>query len=88
MVDQHDDHLGITRNPVGDQSPDIYDQIVQLIKNYIEDDTAIVLHVIPSLVDFTTSESIQLAKRYDPQCKTSDRYSSITRFSFSQVVGN
>ncbi len=61
--------LGITRNPTGGQSLDIYQQIVDLIKRYIEPNTAIVLHVIPSSVDFTTSESIQLAKRYDPDCK-------------------
>jgi dynamin 1-like protein len=61
---------GITRNPVGDQSADIYQQIVNLIKHYIEPNTAIVLHVIPSSVDFATSESIQLAKKYDTECKT------------------
>jgi dynamin 1-like protein len=61
---------GITRNPVGDQSADIYQQIVNLIKHYIEPNTAIVLHVIPSSVDFATSESIQLAKQYDSGCKT------------------
>ncbi len=63
------DCLGITRNPTEGQSLDIYQQIVDLIKRYIEPNTAIVLHVIPSSVDFTTSESIQLAKRYDPDCK-------------------
>ncbi len=68
FLDGH--RLGITRNPVGDQSADIYQQIVHLIKHYIEPHTAIVLHVIPSSVDFTTSESIQLAKKYDSECKT------------------
>ncbi|CAF2947029.1 unnamed protein product [Rotaria sp. Silwood2] len=57
---------GITRNPVGGQSETIYEDIVKLIEHYIEPPTAIVLHVIPSSVDFATSESIQLAKKTDP----------------------
>ncbi|CAF1185040.1 unnamed protein product [Rotaria sordida] len=60
---------GITRNPVGEQSKTIYEDIVDLIEHYIEPPTAIVLHVIPSSVDFTTSESIQLAKKTDPHCE-------------------
>ncbi|CAF3817380.1 unnamed protein product [Rotaria sordida] len=60
---------GITRNPVGGQSKTIHKDIVELIEHYIKPLTAIVLHVIPSSVDFTTSESIQLAKKNDPQCE-------------------
>ncbi|CAF4531870.1 unnamed protein product [Rotaria socialis] len=33
---------------------------------YIEPPTAIILHVIPSSVDFTTSESMKISKEYDP----------------------
>ncbi|CAF3817541.1 unnamed protein product [Rotaria sp. Silwood1] len=33
-----------------------------------EPQTAIVLHVIPASVDFTTSESMKLAKEFDSQC--------------------
>jgi hypothetical protein len=61
---------GITRNPVGEQSKTIYEDIVKLINHYIEPITAVVLHVIPASVDFTTSESIQISKKYDPHCKT------------------
>ncbi|CAF0734630.1 unnamed protein product [Rotaria sordida] len=60
---------GITRNAIGGQSKTIYKDIVQLIEHYIKPQTAIVLHVIPSSVDFTTSESIQLAKNTDPNCE-------------------
>ena len=82
-------YLGITRNPVGDQSKDIYQQIVRLINHYIEPDTAIVLHVIPSSVDFTTSESIQLAKKYDLTCKSfTYSFSFMTKRLFSQVDVN
>ncbi|CAF3948694.1 unnamed protein product, partial [Rotaria sp. Silwood1] len=59
----------ITRNPIGGQSKTIYKDIVELIEHYIKPKTAIVLHVIPSSVDFTTSESIQLAKTNDSQCE-------------------
>jgi hypothetical protein len=60
---------GITRNPIGGQSKTIYQDIVTLINHYIEPPTAVVLHVIPSSVDFTTSESIQISKKYDPNGK-------------------
>ncbi|CAF4172614.1 unnamed protein product, partial [Rotaria magnacalcarata] len=33
---------------------------------YIEPPTAIILHVIPSSVDFTISESIKISKEYNP----------------------
>ncbi|CAF1383451.1 unnamed protein product [Rotaria sordida] len=64
-----DQSVSITRNPVGGQSKTIHKDIVELIEHYIKPLTAIVLHVIPSSVDFTTSESIQLAKKNDPQCE-------------------
>ncbi|CAF1402707.1 unnamed protein product, partial [Didymodactylos carnosus] len=60
---------GITRNPLKDQPKDIHLQILNLIKTYIEPETAIVLHVIPASVDFTTSESMKVAKEYDPKCR-------------------
>ncbi|CAF2432382.1 unnamed protein product [Rotaria sp. Silwood2] len=37
------------------------------MEHYIKPQTTIVLHVIPSSIDFTISESIQLAKKNDPQ---------------------
>ena len=61
--------LGITRTQLEGQSPTIYRDIVSLIETCIQHETAIVLHVIPSSVDFTTSESIQICQRYDPRCK-------------------
>ncbi|CAF4015493.1 unnamed protein product [Rotaria sordida] len=59
---------GITRNPLLGQPKDIHTQILNLINKYIEPTTAVVLHVIPASVDFATSESMKLAKEYDPQC--------------------
>ncbi|CAF0950644.1 unnamed protein product [Didymodactylos carnosus] len=60
---------GITRNPLPGQSKDIYKQIITLIDKYIQPETAIVLHVIPASVDFTTSESVKISKNYDPEGK-------------------
>ncbi|CAF1057239.1 unnamed protein product [Rotaria sordida] len=60
---------GITRNPLPGQAEDIHSQILTLINKYIEPSTAVVLHVIPSSVDFTTSESMKLAKEFDPNCE-------------------
>ncbi|CAM4948963.1 unnamed protein product [Rotaria socialis] len=58
---------GITRTQVDGQSPTIYRDIVSLIETCVQPESSIVLHVIPSSVDFTTSESIQICQRYDPQ---------------------
>ena len=60
--------LGITRTRVEGQSPTIYQDIVSLIEMCVKPDSAIVLHVIPSDLDFTTSESIRICQRYDPTC--------------------
>ncbi|CAF1930491.1 unnamed protein product [Rotaria magnacalcarata] len=60
---------GITRNAVAGQAENIYDQILNLINKYIKPPTAIVLHVIPASVDFTTSESMKLAKVFDQTCQ-------------------
>ncbi|CAF1200933.1 unnamed protein product [Adineta steineri] len=60
---------GITRNAIKGQAEDIHEQILKLIKKYIEPDTAIVLHVIPASIDFTTSETMKLAKVFDPSCQ-------------------
>ncbi|CAF4446075.1 unnamed protein product, partial [Adineta steineri] len=57
---------GITRNALPGQAENIHQQILDLINKYIEPSTAIVLHVIPASVDFTTSESMKLAKVFDP----------------------
>ncbi|CAF0736670.1 unnamed protein product [Adineta steineri] len=60
---------GITRNALPGQAENIHQQTLDLINKYIEPPTAIVLHVIPASVDFTTSESMKLAKVFDPSCE-------------------
>ncbi|CAF1456934.1 unnamed protein product [Rotaria sordida] len=60
---------GITRAPVKGQADNIHEQTLELIKTYIEPNTAIVLHVIQASVDFATSEPVKLARVYDPSCQ-------------------
>lgn len=60
---------GITRNAVGDQPENIYENIVDLVTRYIEEPTSIVLHVIPSSEDFTNSESMKISRKHDPNGK-------------------
>lgn len=60
--------LGITRTQMEGQSPTIYRDTLELIDSCVKHETSIVLHVIPSSVDFTTSESIKICQEYDPRC--------------------
>jgi len=58
---------GITRVPVGDQPPDIEQQIRAMCLEYITPSNAIILAVTPGNVDISTSDAIQLARSVDPQ---------------------
>ena len=57
---------GLTRNPVGDQPKDIYQQIKRMIERYIESDEAVILNVMPASVDFPTCECVMMSKTVDP----------------------
>ena len=57
---------GLTRNPVGDQPKDIYQQIKRMIERYIESDEAVILNVMPASVDFPTCECVMMSKSVDP----------------------
>lgn len=57
---------GITRVPVGDQPPDIEQQIRSMCLEYITQPNAIILAVTAGNVDLSTSDSIQLARHVDP----------------------
>ena len=57
---------GLTRNPVGDQPKDIYQQIKRMIERYIESDEAVILNVMPASVDFPTCECVMMSKNVDP----------------------
>ncbi|XP_054434503.1 interferon-induced GTP-binding protein Mx2 [Pteronotus mesoamericanus] len=58
---------GITRLPVGDQPPDIGQQVKALIKKYIQRQETINLVVIPCNVDIATTEALSMAQEVDPE---------------------
>ncbi|XP_046840878.1 dynamin-1-like protein [Xenia sp. Carnegie-2017] len=57
---------GITKVPVGDQPPDIENQMRDLVLKYIKNPNSIILAVTPANTDMATSESIKIAKEVDP----------------------
>ncbi|KAI4332437.1 hypothetical protein L6164_017347 [Bauhinia variegata] len=61
---------GITRVPVHGQPEDIYDQIKDIIMEYIRPEESIILNVLSATVDFATCESIRMSQTVD---KTGDR---------------
>ncbi|KAL5577038.1 hypothetical protein UlMin_018737 [Ulmus minor] len=61
---------GITRVPVHGQPEDIYDQIRDIIMEYIKPEESIILNVLSATVDFPTCESIRMSQSVD---KTGDR---------------
>ena len=56
---------GITRVPVHGQPPNIYDQIKEIIMEYITPEESIILNVLSATVDFTTCESIRMSQMVD-----------------------
>lgn len=61
---------GITRVPVRGQPENIYDQIKEMIMEYINPEESIILNVLSATVDFSTCESIMLSQSVD---KTGER---------------
>lgn len=57
---------GLTKVPIGEQPPDIEQQIKDLILKYISNPNSIILAVTAANTDFATSESLKLAKEVDP----------------------
>jgi GTP-binding protein EngB required for normal cell division len=56
---------GITRVPVHGQPDNIYDQIKDIIMEYITPEESIILNVLSATVDFTTCESIRMSQTVD-----------------------
>lgn len=56
---------GITKVPVGDQPPDIEQQIRELVLKYIANPNSIILAVVTANTDMATSESLKIAKDVD-----------------------
>ncbi|OAY78522.1 Dynamin-related protein 4C [Ananas comosus] len=57
---------GITRVPVHGQPENIYEQISDIIMEYITPKESIILNVLSATVDFPTCESIRMSQRVDP----------------------
>jgi len=57
---------GLTKVAVGDQPADIDEQIYQLITSYVKQPNSIILAVVTANTDPSTSESLQIAKKLDP----------------------
>lgn len=57
---------GITKLPVGDQPEDIDEQIQSLILTYVEQPNSIILAVVTANTDPSTSESLKIARKIDP----------------------
>jgi GTP-binding protein EngB required for normal cell division len=57
---------GITRVPVKGQPDDIYEQISNIIMEYIAPKESIILNVLSATVDFPTCESIRMSQKVDP----------------------
>ncbi|KAI9127434.1 hypothetical protein K1719_001993 [Acacia pycnantha] len=56
---------GITRVPIHGQPEDIYDQIKEMIMDYIKPEETIILNVLSATQDFTTCESIRMSQSVD-----------------------
>ncbi|PON69181.1 Dynamin superfamily [Trema orientale] len=56
---------GITRVPVHGQPENIYDQIKDIIMEYIKPEASIILNVLSATVDFPTCESIRMSQSVD-----------------------
>ncbi|XP_010046033.2 dynamin-related protein 4C [Eucalyptus grandis] len=56
---------GITRVPVFGQPENIYEQISEMIMEYIRPEESIILNVLSATVDFSTCESIRMSQMVD-----------------------
>lgn len=62
---------GLTKVPIGDQPPDIGNQIKEMVMSFIERETCLILAVTPANTDLATSDALQLARAADPDGKDS-----------------
>ncbi|KAK9744412.1 PH domain [Popillia japonica] len=58
---------GLTKVPIGDQPPDIEQQIKAMIMQFIKRDSCLILAVTPANTDLANSDALKLAKEVDPQ---------------------
>lgn len=64
---------GLTKIPVGDQPADIETQIRDMLMQFIDKDTCLILAVTPANTDLATSDALNLSKKVDPDGKQRPR---------------
>ncbi|XP_033609826.1 dynamin [Cryptotermes secundus] len=57
---------GLTKVPIGDQPPDIEQQIRAMILQFITKDNSLILAVTPANTDLANSDALKLSKEVDP----------------------
>lgn len=57
---------GMTKVPVGDQPPDIENQIRDMILQFVTKETCLILAVTPANSDLATSDALKLTREVDP----------------------
>ena len=57
----------MTKVPVGDQPPDIEQQIRGMLMEFITKESCLVLAVTPANSDLANSDALKIAKEVDPQ---------------------
>jgi hypothetical protein len=57
---------GLTKVPIGDQPPDIEQQIRSMIMQFITRDNSLILAVTPANTDLANSDALKMAKDVDP----------------------
>ncbi|XP_077078612.1 dynamin-1a isoform X2 [Siphateles boraxobius] len=58
---------GMTKVPVGDQPPDIEQQIRDMLMQFVTKDNCLLLAVSPANSDLANSDALKIAKEVDPQ---------------------
>ena len=57
---------GMTRVPVGDQPPDIEQQIRSMVLEFVRKENSLILAVSPANSDLANSDAMKIAKEVDP----------------------
>lgn len=57
---------GLVKVPIGDQPPDIEEQCLNLINEYIKNPNAIILAISPANSDIVNSDALKIARSVDP----------------------
>lgn len=78
---------GMTKIAIGDQPPDIEQQIRAMILQFIKRESCLILAITPANTDLANSDALQIAKEVDPQ-GNGKRYLSCRSFRNSAYEFN